>query len=86
MDIQEYNCERLKRNFNLWMLSVGDFMVLAALDRVAMTLRWNPHKEVTWVYGPVVYVRNQLTGKHKAVNCDTVQLVNLTIALDEVNL
>jgi hypothetical protein len=79
------NRERLQRKANIGMLSVGDSMVLAAHDRVAMTSRWDPHWEVTRVSDPVVYVRNQFTGKYKPVNREKVRLVDPTIAWDEVN-
>ena len=67
------------------MLLVGDSVVLAAHDRVAMTSRWDPHWEITRVSGPVVYVRNQLTGKHKPVNREKVRLVDTTVSWDEIN-
>ena len=50
-----------------------------------MKSRWDPHWEVTRVSGPVVYVRNQLTGKHKPVNREKVRLVDPTIAWDVIN-
>ena len=84
-DSRKYNRERLQRKANLGNLSVGDSVVLAAHDRVTMTSLWDPHWEVTRVSGPVVYVRNQLTGKHKPVNREKVRLIDPTVAWDEVN-
>ena len=80
-----YNRERLINKANLGLLTVGDSVVLAAQDRVALTSRWDPHWEVTRVSGPVVYVRNQLTGKHKPVNREKVRLVDPNIAWDVIN-
>ena len=84
-DSRKYNRERLINKANLGLLTVGDSVVLAAQDRVAMTSRWDPHWEVTRGSGPVVYVRNQLTGKHKPVNREKVRLVDPTIAWDVIN-
>ena len=84
-DSRKYNRERLINKANLGLLTVGDSVVLAAQDRVAMTSRWDPHWEVTRVSGPVVYVRNQLTGRHNPVNREKVRLVDPTIAWDVIN-
>lgn len=84
-DSRRYNRERLQRRANLGDLQVGDSVVLKAEQRGQLTSRWDPHWEVTRVSGPVVHIRNQLTGAYRPVNREKVRLVDPTLAWDEVN-
>ena len=64
---------------------MGDSVVLKAEQRDQLTSRWDPHWEVTRINGPVVYIRNQMTGKYKPVNREKLRLVDPTVAWDDVN-
>ena len=80
-----HNRARLQRRANLGELQVGDSEVLKAEQRGQFTSRWDPHWEVTRINGPVIYIRNQLTGKYRPVNREKVRLVDPTLAWDEIN-
>ena len=47
--------------------------------------RWDPQWEVTRVRGPVVWIRQQQTGKNKVLNQEKVRLVDPEITWEDIN-
>ena len=82
---RKYNRERLMKRANLGEVKPEDSVVIKANDRLTFTSRWDPHWEVTRVRGPVVWLRQQQTGKTKVLNKEKVRVVDPSILWDECN-
>ena len=49
-------------------LTIGDSVVIKAEERIALTSRWDPHWQIYRIRGPVIFVRQQQTGKQKVLH------------------
>ena len=63
---------------------MGDTVVVKAHNRLTFTSKWDPQYEVFDVRGPVVWLRNQKTGKTKVLDKRRVVLVDPDILWDDV--
>ena len=81
---RHYNRIRLEKA-NAGQLSIGDSVVIKAEERIALTSRWDPHWQIYRIRGPVIFVRQQQTGKQKVLHREKVKLVDPTILWDECN-
>ena len=77
-----YNKERLA---NCQDIMTGYTVVIKAEERLTFISRWDPQWEVTWVRGPVVWIRQQQTGKNKVLNREKVRLVDPEITWEDIN-
>ena len=77
------NRERLAKKANACDIAVGDSVVVKAEERLTLTSRWDPHWEVTRVRGPVLWIRQQQSGRTRVVNREKVKLVDPTVSWDE---
>ena len=84
-DSRRYNRERLARRADCDDVKVGDTVVVKAEERVTLTSRWDPMWEVTRVRGPVVWIRQQQTGKIKVLNREKVRIVDPDMAWEDIN-
>ena len=75
-DNRKYNRERLARKGNEQQISPVDSVVIRAEGRVSLTSRWDPEWVVTRVWGPVVFLHHQRSGKTKVLNKEKVRIVN----------
>ena len=82
---RRHNKHRLQQKANTGQLEPGDFVVIKADLRATFTARWDPQYQVTRVRGPVVFLRQQQTGKTKILNREKVVLVDPDLAWDECN-
>ena len=82
---RHYNRIRLEKKANAGQLSIGDSVVIKAEERIALTSRWDPHWQIYRIRGPVIFVRQQQTGKQKVLHREKVKLVDPTILWDECN-
>jgi len=81
---RRYNRERLARKANAGELNVGDSVLVKAEERLTLTSRHDPLWEVYRVRHPVVWIRNQTTGKTKILNREKVTLVDPNMDWDQV--
>ena len=82
---RRYNRERLAKKANANAIAIGDSVVIRAEERTTFTSRWDPRWEVTRTRGPVIWVRQQQTGKEKFLNREQVRLADRTISWDDIN-
>ena len=82
-DSRHYNRIRLEKKANAQDIRVGDSVVIKAEERISLSSRWDPRWEVYRVRGPVIFVRQQQTGKEKTLNREKVRLVDPTIIWDQ---
>ena len=80
---RHYNRERLAKKANACEIAVGDSIIVKAEERLTLTSRWDPHWEVTRVRGPVLWIRQQQSGRTRVVNREKVKLVDPTVSWDE---
>ena len=74
---RKYNRERLQKKSRESRIEVGDHVVFKAPpDRLSMTAKFDPRYLVIARRGPVVWIKNQQTGKEKTVNIDKVVLTD----------
>ena len=68
-------------------IKVGDHVLYKASDssRLTFTSKWDPKWIVLRVQGPLVWIKQQKTSKHKTVNRDKVVIVDQQISWEEVN-
>ena len=83
-DSRRYNKERLDKRANCQDIRTGDTVVIKAEERLTVTSRWDPQWEVTRVRGPVVWIRQQQTGKNKVLNREKVRLVDPEINWEDI--
>ena len=84
-DSRRYNKERLDKHANCQDIRTGDTVVIKAEERLTFTSRLDPQWEVTRVRGPVVWIRQQQTGKNKMLNREKVRLVDPEITWEDIN-
>ena len=82
---RKHNRERINARATEGEVKVGDTVVVKANERVTLTSRWDPQYEVYDVWGPVVKVRNQQTGRIRVVNKSKVVVVDPDMIWDDVN-
>ena len=84
---RKYHRERINAMANAKEIYVGDHVLYKAPDnsRLTFTSKWDPKWIVLRVRGPLVWIKQQKTGKHKTVNRDKVVIVDQEISWEEVN-
>ena len=82
---RHYNRARLEKKATAGNIEPGDSVVIKADDRQPLTSRWDPHWEVTRKRGPVLWLRQQQTGRTKVFNREKVRLVDTTITWEDCN-
>ena len=75
-DSRKYNRARLAKRADAKDIRVGDTVLLKAEERLTLTSRWDPQWGVERVSGPVLWLRQQQSGKVRVVNREKVKLVD----------
>ena len=81
---RKHNRERLEARANAKEIKVGDSVVVAAAERLALTSRWDPQYEVYQVRGPVCWIRHQRTGKERVITREKLRIVDPNLAWDGI--
>ena len=64
-DSRKYNRQRLANRADARDIHVGDTVLLKAEERLTLTSRWDPQWGVVPVRGPVLWLRQQQSGKQR---------------------
>ena len=83
-DSRKYNRQRLANRADAKDIHVGDTVLLKAEERLTLTSRWDPQWEVVRVRGPVLWLRQQQSGKLRVANREKVKLVDPHLNWDEI--
>ena len=83
-DSRKYNPEQLARRANAGTINIGDTVVVKAEERLTLTSRWDTQYEVMRVCGPVMWLRQQTTGKTRKLRRSYVKIVDPKIAWDDI--
>ena len=83
-DSHKYNRARLAKRADAKDIRVGDTVLLKAEERLTLTSRWDPQWGVVRVSGPVLWLRQQQSGKVRVVNREKVKLVDPHLNWDEI--
>ena len=83
-DSRKYNRQRLANRADAKDIHVGDTVLLKAEERLTLTSRWDPQWEVVRVRGPVLWLRQQQSGKLRVANREKVKLVEPHLNWDEI--
>ncbi len=65
---RKYNKERLQKQSNASLLTVGDTVIVKAEERLTNTTRWDPEYEIYRIRGTTHWVRHQPTGKTRVLH------------------
>ena len=75
-DSRKYNRQQLAKRADAKYIHVGDTVLLKAEERLTLTSHWDPQWEVVRVRGPVLWLRQQQSGKLCVANREKVKLVD----------
>ena len=70
-----YNRDRLARKVNAGLIEVGNTVIVAANEPVALSAKWDHQFEVTRCVGTTYWITHQISGKSLKVHREKLRLV-----------
>ena len=79
------NRNRLARKANAGQIDVGDIVIVAANEPVALSAKWDHQFEVTRCQGTTYWITHQLSGKILKVHREKIRLVDPEMVWEDVH-